>query len=187
MDIKRIAEIFAGHGAAFDMPARPPFAPRGFPGDVSVEFVPRFPEREVGHGILRILVIADADAGALVLAVDLRKLAVIRKLVDEVVVVGYGVQKKSSVTGAISQVKNEDMQNRTITRPEQALQGKTAGVQIFQSSASPGASPTVRIRGINSNGSCDPLYVVDGRIASDIGGIDPVRNTGKVLEADGTA
>ena len=110
-----------------------------------------------------------------------------QKLLDEVVVVGYGVQKKSSVTGAISQVKNEDMQNRTITRPEQALQGKTAGVQIFQSSASPGASPTVRIRGINSNGSCDPLYVVDGRIASDIGGIDPVRNTGKVLEADGTA
>ena len=96
-----------------------------------------------------------------------------QKLLDEVVVVGYGVQKKSSVTGAISQVKNEDMQNRTITRPEQALQGKTAGVQIFQSSASPGASPTVRIRGINSNGSCDPLYVVDGRIASDIGGIDP--------------
>ena len=96
-----------------------------------------------------------------------------QKLLDEVVVVGYGVQKKSSVTGAISQVKTEDMQNRTITRPEQALQGKTAGVQIFQSSASPGASPTVRIRGINSNGSCDPLYVVDGRIAGDIGGIDP--------------
>lgn len=96
-----------------------------------------------------------------------------QKLLDEVVVVGYGVQKKSSVTGAISQVKTEDMQNRTITRPEQALQGKTAGVQIFQSSAAPGSSPTVRIRGINSNGSCDPLYVVDGRIASDIGGIDP--------------
>ena len=96
-----------------------------------------------------------------------------QELLDEVVVVGYGVQKKSSVTGAISQVKSEDMQNRTITRPEQALQGKTAGVQIFQSSASPGASPTVRIRGINSNGSCDPLYVVDGIITSDIGGIDP--------------
>lgn len=96
-----------------------------------------------------------------------------QKLLDEVVVVGYGVQKKSSVTGAISQVKSEDMENRTITRPEQALQGKTAGVQIFQASASPGSSPVVRIRGINSNGSCDPLYVVDGRIASDIGGIDP--------------
>lgn len=95
------------------------------------------------------------------------------KTLDEVVVVGYGVQKKSSVTGAISQVKSEDMLNRSITRPEQALQGKTAGVQIFQASAAPGASPTVRIRGINSNGSSDPLYVVDGRISGDIGGIDP--------------
>lgn len=94
-------------------------------------------------------------------------------LLDEVVVVGYGVQKKSSLTGAVSQVKTEDMANRTITRPEQALQGKTAGVNVFSASARPGASPSVRIRGISSNGSCDPLYVVDGRIASDIGGIDP--------------
>jgi len=92
---------------------------------------------------------------------------------DEVVVVGYGVQKKSSVTGAISQVKSEDMINRTITRPEQALQGKTAGVQVFQASAAPGSSPTIRIRGISSNGSSDPLYVVDGRITEDIGGLDP--------------
>ena len=93
--------------------------------------------------------------------------------IEEVVVVGYGVQRKSSVTGAISQVKAEDMLNRTITRPEQALQGKTAGVQIVQGSAAPGSSPNVRIRGISSNGSNEPLYVVDGRIASDIGGIDP--------------
>jgi len=92
---------------------------------------------------------------------------------DEVVVVGYGVQKKSSLTGAISQVKAEDMENRTITNATQALQGKTAGVQIYSGSARPGASPQVRIRGISSNGSCDPLYVVDGRIASDIAGIDP--------------
>jgi TonB-dependent starch-binding outer membrane protein SusC len=92
---------------------------------------------------------------------------------DELVVIGYGTTKKSSVTGAISQVKSEDMQNRTITRPEQALQGKTAGVVIFQGSASPGSSPTVRIRGISSNGNNDPLYVVDGRLTNDIGGIDP--------------
>ncbi|MBN2805032.1 MAG: TonB-dependent receptor [Prolixibacteraceae bacterium] len=92
---------------------------------------------------------------------------------DEIIAVGYGTTKKSSVTGAISQVKAEDMENRTITRPEQALQGKTAGVQIYQSSASPGASPTVRVRGISSNGSNDPLFVVDGRIAGNIGGIDP--------------
>ena len=52
------------------------------------------------------------------------------KVLDDVVVVGYGVQKKSSVTGAISQVKKEDMENRTITNAKSALQGKTAGVQI---------------------------------------------------------
>lgn len=95
------------------------------------------------------------------------------KTLDEVVVVGYGVQKKSSLTGAVSSVKAEDMEARTITRAEQALQGKTAGVQVLSASAKPGASPSVRIRGISSNGSSDPLYVVDGRIALDIGGIDP--------------
>ena len=69
------------------------------------------------------------------------------KTLDEVVVVGYGVQKKSSVTGAISQVKPEDMENRTISNAQQALQGKTSGVQIITSSAAPGSSPTIRIRG----------------------------------------
>lgn len=92
---------------------------------------------------------------------------------EEVVVVGYGVQKKSSVTGAISQVKAEDMQNRTITNASAALQGKTAGVQLIQTSAGPGSSPTVRIRGYSSNVSSNPLYVVDGVRLSDISGIDP--------------
>ena len=95
------------------------------------------------------------------------------KVLDEVVVVGYGVQKKSSVTGAISQVKPEDMENRTITNAQQALQGKTSGVQIIQSSAAPGSSPTVRVRGYSSNVSSNPLYVVDGVRLSDISGIDP--------------
>ncbi|MCQ2139628.1 MAG: TonB-dependent receptor [Bacteroidales bacterium] len=92
---------------------------------------------------------------------------------EEVVVVGYGVQKKSDLTGAISSVKDNDLQARTITSPESALQGKTAGVQLFSSSARPGASPTVRIRGISSNGSSDPLYVVDGQITNSISNIDP--------------
>ena len=95
------------------------------------------------------------------------------KVLDEVVVVGYGVQKKSSVTGAISQVKAEDMENRTIANAQQALQGKTSGVQIIQSSAAPGSSPTVRVRGYSSNVSSEPLYVVDGVRLSDISGIDP--------------
>ena len=95
------------------------------------------------------------------------------KVLDEVVVVGYGVQKKSSLTGAVSSVKAEDMEARTITRAEQALQGKIAGVSVLSASAKPGSGPSVRIRGISSNGSCDPLYVVDGRVTSNIGGIDP--------------
>jgi TonB-linked SusC/RagA family outer membrane protein len=92
---------------------------------------------------------------------------------DELIVVGYGVQKKSSVTGAIAQVKAEDMENRTITRPEQALQGKAAGVQVIQTSGAPGSSPQVRVRGYSSNASSSPLFVVDGVRMSDIGGIDP--------------
>lgn len=95
------------------------------------------------------------------------------KTLDEVVVVGYGVQKKSDLTGAISSVKAEDLQNRSIPRAEQALQGKTAGVQLVNTSAKPGSSPTVRIRGFSSNGSSDPLYVVDGLRVSDLGSIDP--------------
>ncbi len=99
------------------------------------------------------------------------------QMIEETVVVGYGVQKKSDVTGAISQVKSEDIQNRTITTPEQALQGKTAGVQLLSGSARPGANPEVRIRGVSSNGTSSssngPLYVVDGRITESISGIDP--------------
>ena len=95
------------------------------------------------------------------------------KVLEEVVVVGYGVQKKSSVTGAISQVKPEDMENRTIANAQQALQGKTSGVQIISTSAAPGSSPTVRVRGYSSNKSSEPLYVVDGVRLSDISGIDP--------------
>jgi TonB-dependent SusC/RagA subfamily outer membrane receptor len=92
---------------------------------------------------------------------------------EEVVAIGYGVQKKSSITGAISQVKSEDMENRSITNPLQAIAGKTAGTQVYSGSAAPGSSPTIRIRGINSNNSISPLYVVDGRIASSIAGIEP--------------
>ncbi len=92
---------------------------------------------------------------------------------NDIVVVGYGVQKKSSVTGAISQVKADDIQNRTITNPQSALQGKTAGVQVVSTSAAPGSSPTIRVRGYSSNVSSDPLFVVDGVRLSDISGIDP--------------
>jgi TonB-linked SusC/RagA family outer membrane protein len=94
-------------------------------------------------------------------------------MIEETVVVGYGVQKKSDVTGSISQVKSEDIANRTITTAESALQGKTAGVQVVTSSARPGAAPSIQVRGVSSNGSSYPLYVVDGRRTNSIAGIDP--------------
>ncbi len=95
------------------------------------------------------------------------------KVLNDVVVVGYGVQRKSSVTGAISQVKAEDMEHRTISDANQALQGKTSGVQVITTSAAPGSTPTVRIRGFSSNVSSSPLYVVDGVQTTNIAGLDP--------------
>lgn len=93
------------------------------------------------------------------------------KQLDELVVVGYGVQQKSVVTGAISTVKAADLQDMPIQRVEQALQGRTSGVTIASASGQPGAASTVRIRGTTSINVSDPLYVIDG-VPVDIGGID---------------
>lgn len=95
------------------------------------------------------------------------------QLLDEVIVVGYGVQKKSSLTGSISSVKSEDIENRTIISAQEALQGKTAGVQVITTSGEPGSAPNIRVRGYSSNADMSPLYVVDGIIVNDIGGIEP--------------
>jgi TonB-linked SusC/RagA family outer membrane protein len=92
---------------------------------------------------------------------------------NEVVVIGYGTQKKSLVTGAISSVKSQDIAGTSITRPEQALQGKTAGVQVISAGGSPGAGMKVRIRGVSTNGSSNPLYIVDGVKTGDINYLDP--------------
>ncbi len=90
---------------------------------------------------------------------------------EEVVVVGYGTQKKSVVTGAISKVKAGDIDNQPIGRVEQFLQGRASGLTIAASSGQPGSASTLRIRGTTSIGNSDPLYVVDG-VPVDIGGID---------------
>ena len=95
------------------------------------------------------------------------------EVLNELVVVGYGVQRKSDLTGAISTVKESDITSRSVSSAEMVLQGKTAGVQLFTNSARPGAAPAVRIRGISSNGTSDPLYVVDGRITNSINNVDP--------------
>ncbi len=81
---------------------------------------------------------------------------------DEVVVIGYGVQKKSVVTAAISRVTAEDLNVSKPSRVEDALKGKVSGVQITQSSGQPGSDSKVRIRGIGTVNDSNPLYIVDG-------------------------
>ncbi len=82
---------------------------------------------------------------------------------SEVVVVGYGTQEKKDATGAVESVKAEDFNKGVISSPEQLIQGKSAGVQITQSSGEPGGGVNIRIRGTSSvRGNNSPLYVVDG-------------------------
>lgn len=82
--------------------------------------------------------------------------------IEELVVVGYGVQKKSVVTAAISKVTAEQLNTTKPSRVEDALKGKVSGVQITQSSGQPGSDSKVRIRGIGTINNSEPLYIVDG-------------------------
>jgi len=82
---------------------------------------------------------------------------------NEVVVIGYGTQKKSQLTGAISSVTSKQITEMPITNVAQAMQGRVAGVDVAQSGSKPGSTPTIRIRGRRSfNAGNNPLYVVDG-------------------------
>lgn len=81
---------------------------------------------------------------------------------DEVVVVGYGVMKRSDITGSVVSVGEKDIKKSVITSVDQALQGRAAGVQVTQNSGSPGGGISVSIRGVNSLNGNEPLYVVDG-------------------------
>lgn len=93
---------------------------------------------------------------------------------DEVVVVGYGTQKKSDLTGSIAKVDAEDFKTTPITGVETALQGRAAGVQVTSFSGSPGSGTSVRIRGIGTvNNANSPLYVVDGIPVGGINYLNP--------------
>ncbi|PWJ59411.1 TonB-linked SusC/RagA family outer membrane protein [Dyadobacter jejuensis] len=98
-----------------------------------------------------------------------------QKALSEVVVVGYGTQKKSQLTGAISSVGAKEIGELPVTNARQALQGRVAGVDVVQNGSNPGAGVSVRIRGRRSiNASNDPLYVVDGiPMAGSIDDINP--------------
>jgi len=82
---------------------------------------------------------------------------------EELVVIGYGTQQRRDLTGSISSVSSEDIENEPVTSFDNALQGKLAGVRVVQSNGAPGGRTRIRIRGQNSVlGGSDPLYVVDG-------------------------
>ena len=92
---------------------------------------------------------------------------------DEVVIVGFGSQSKRDVTGAISQIKSEDIAQVVTANPTAALQGKLAGVQVETAGGAPGSPANVFVRGVSSLTNSFPLYVVDGTITDNINYLNP--------------
>ncbi len=114
-----------------------------------------------------------------------------QKLLDEVVVVGYGTMRKSDLTGAVTQVGDKAIEKTVSTSIDQVLQGRAAGVQIQANTGTPGGSSTIRIRGTNSlNASSQPIFVIDGVIidsdGSDDGNTNPLAaiNPSDILTMD---
>jgi len=87
---------------------------------------------------------------------------------DEIVVIGYGTVRKSDLTGSVSSVKAKDLVKITSLNPEQSLQGRVTGVQVSSTTGAPGATPTVRVRGVGTFNNSSPIYVVDGVILDNI-------------------
>ena len=107
------------------------------------------------------------------------------KTLSEVVVVGYGTQRKVETTGAIASVKAEDIVQTPVTNVAQGLQARMAGVQITQNSSAPGGNISVRVRGTNSiNGTSEPLYIVDGIQISNSGGVNEVSPLSTINPSD---
>ena len=95
------------------------------------------------------------------------------QLMDELVVVGYTVQKKSTLTGAVAPVSMGDMERRRVPDVRQALQGQVAGVQVTQSTGAPGDEIDIRIRGEGTIGNNNPLYIIDGVPTRELSFINP--------------
>jgi TonB-linked SusC/RagA family outer membrane protein len=106
---------------------------------------------------------------------------------DELVVIGYGQQKKSLVTGAISSVKADQLNTVSNTRIESALQGRIAGVTVGPQSGQPGAGVSVKIRGTASNGNTAPLYIIDGIPSGGMESIDPSEIASMEVLKDGAS
>lgn len=92
---------------------------------------------------------------------------------DEFVVVGYGLQRKSDLTGSISSIKSKEINRLPVSNVTQALQGRVSGVQVTSLSGAPGAGTTIRIRGVGTLNNSNPLFVVDGMLLDDIDFLNP--------------
>ncbi|MBO4434175.1 MAG: TonB-dependent receptor [Bacteroidales bacterium] len=110
-------------------------------------------------------------------------------LLDEVVAIGYGVMKKSDVTGSVTSVKGDQLQRTPAAGLDQALQGVAAGVTVNSSTGQPGAAAEVRIRGIGTVNNAAPIYVVDGVIVDNITFLSPmdIASTEILKDASATA
>ncbi|MEO6733179.1 MAG: TonB-dependent receptor [Ferruginibacter sp.] len=101
-------------------------------------------------------------------------LALVNSKLNEIIVVGYGGQKRGNITGSVSVISSEEMESRPNTQFGNLIQGKAAGVQVLSSSGKPSEGFSIRIRGTSSiNSSSEPLYVVDGVPASDTRSLNP--------------
>ena len=112
--------------------------------------------------------VAAADNMRITLAED-------NEMLEETVVIGYGVQRKSDLTGSVASVREAELQNRSTSDAAAALQGKAAGVQVFNDSGAPGEGSSIRVRGISSNSGSGlgPLLIVDGLKVDNINYLDP--------------
>ena len=108
----------------------------------------------IGFKNTEVTVEGDTELGTITLVPEMKEL-------DQVVVVGYGTQRKADLTGSVSVVDTEEMKKKSNSNISTMLQGEVSGVRIT-SDGEPGADPTVRIRGIGSFGDTSPLYVIDG-------------------------
>ena len=138
-------------------------------GKFSLNLTTKQPELQVSYiGYLTSFIRPTQSTLQIVLKEDLHAL-------EEVVVVGYAVQKKSDLTGSVGSIKADVLDNQPISRIDQALQGRISGVQVTSTNGAPGSGTSIRIRGGNSiNGSNEPLYVIDGIIGGgDLNSINP--------------
>lgn len=111
-------------------------------------------------------------------------------LLDEVVMIGYGTAKRSSLTGALSQVSSDSFKDQKVTRVDQALQGRASGVQVSNTVGAPGGDVRIRIRGANSVlGDNSPLFVIDGFVGADFNSINPndIKSMEVLKDASSTA